>query len=72
MSQTIKERLAELNVELPAATRSVANYLPVTASGNVILTSGQLPLADGKLTATGCWDESSMWWRVRSQPDSVP
>jgi len=53
MSQTIKERLAELNLELPAAAKSVANYLPVMASGNLVLTSGQLPLADGKLTATG-------------------
>ncbi|MBP2236551.1 enamine deaminase RidA (YjgF/YER057c/UK114 family) [Sinorhizobium kostiense] len=53
MSQTIRGRLAELNLELPAAAKSVANYLPVMASGNLVLTSGQLPLADGKLTATG-------------------
>ena len=53
MSETIRERLAELNVELPAAAKSVATYLPVVASGNLVLTSGQLPLADGKLIATG-------------------
>ncbi|WFU11857.1 RidA family protein (plasmid) [Rhizobium sp. CB3090] len=53
MSQTIRERLAELGAELPAAAKSVANYLPVVASGTHVLTSGQLPLADGKLIATG-------------------
>ena len=53
MSQTIEKRLAELGIELPAAAKSVANYLPVTASGSLILTSGQLPLAAGKLIATG-------------------
>ena len=53
MSQTIRERLAELGAELPAAAKSVANYLPVMTSGTHVLTSGQLPLADGKLIATG-------------------
>ncbi|CDX57694.1 Endoribonuclease L-PSP [Mesorhizobium plurifarium] len=53
MSQTIEKRLAELGVELPVAAKSVANYLPVAESGSLVLTSGQLPLADGKLIATG-------------------
>ena len=53
MSQTTRQRLVELNLELPAAAKSVANYLPVMASGSLVLTSGQLPLADGKLIATG-------------------
>lgn len=53
MSQTIEQRLAALGVELPAAVKSVANYLPVTGSGSLVLTSGQLPLTDGKLIATG-------------------
>ncbi|MFC3165804.1 RidA family protein [Ciceribacter thiooxidans] len=53
MSQTIEQRLAALGVELPAAAKSVANYLPVIGTGRLVLTSGQLPLADGKLIATG-------------------
>lgn len=53
MSQTIEHRLAELGIELPAAAKSVANYVPAVESGNLILTSGQLPLANGKLIATG-------------------
>lgn len=36
-----------------AAAKSVANYLPVKASATLVLTSGKLPLADGKLIATG-------------------
>lgn len=53
MSQTIEHRLAELRIELPAAAKSVVNYVPVVESGSLILTSGQLPLANGKLNATG-------------------
>ncbi|AGB73442.1 MULTISPECIES: RidA family protein [Rhizobium] len=53
MSQTIEKRMAELGLELPEAAKSVANYLPIVASGNLILTSGQLPLSNGKLIATG-------------------
>lgn len=53
MSQAIERRLAELGIELPAAAKSVANYLPVGGSGSLALTSGQLPLADGKLIARG-------------------
>ncbi|OHV65829.1 hypothetical protein LCM4577_28600 [Mesorhizobium sp. LCM 4577] len=53
MSQLIDTRLAELGAELPAAAKSVANYLPIVTSGNLALTSGQLPLAEGKLIARG-------------------
>ncbi|CDX35696.1 Endoribonuclease L-PSP [Mesorhizobium plurifarium] len=53
MSQTIERRLDELGIELPAATKSVANYLPAAETGSIVLTSGQLPLADGKLIARG-------------------
>ncbi|CDX37739.1 hypothetical protein MPLSOD_300009 [Mesorhizobium sp. SOD10] len=53
MSQTIEGRLDELGIELPAAAKSVANYLPVAQAGSIVLTSGQLPLAGGKLLAAG-------------------
>lgn len=53
MSQSIEQRLAELGIELPPPAKSVANYLPAVISGTLVLTSGQLPLADGKLIATG-------------------
>ena len=48
MSDTIEARLAELGVTLPAAAAPAANYVPFMASGNLLLTSGQLPLKERK------------------------
>ncbi|QPC87679.1 RidA family protein [Mesorhizobium sp. NBSH29] len=53
MTDTIESRLAELGVTLPAAAAPAANYLPFMQSGNLLFTSGQLPMKDGKLSATG-------------------
>ncbi|MBI1368928.1 MAG: RidA family protein [Planctomycetes bacterium] len=49
----ITDRLAELNLTLPAAPKPVAAYLPAVRSGNLIFVSGQLPFRDGKLASTG-------------------
>lgn len=48
MTGIIDARLNELNITLPAATAPVANYVPVTRSGNLLFVSGQVSLADGK------------------------
>jgi enamine deaminase RidA (YjgF/YER057c/UK114 family) len=53
MSDTIDGRLAGLGVVLPAAAAPAANYVPFARTGNLILTAGQLPLTEGKLTASG-------------------
>ena len=53
MSETIEGRLAKLGVTLPAAAAPAANYVPFMTSGNLLLTSGQLPLKEGKLLVTG-------------------
>lgn len=53
MGETIEKRLSDLGVTLPAAAAPAANYVPFMASGNLVFTAGQLPLKDGKLTATG-------------------
>ena len=50
---TIEERLAELGVTLPAVTPPVAAYVPALKDGNLVYTSGQLPMINGKLSATG-------------------
>lgn len=50
---TPSERLAALGLELPPVAAPVAAYVPATASGNHVLTSGQLPSVDGTLVATG-------------------
>lgn len=50
---TPSERLAALGLELPPVAAPVAAYVPATASGNLVMTSGQLPTVEGKLVATG-------------------
>ncbi|MYU10526.1 RidA family protein [Streptomyces sp. SID8361] len=49
----VEEKLAELGLSLPAVAPPVAAYLPAVRSGRYVYTSGQLPLVDGALTATG-------------------
>lgn len=47
------DRLAELNIQLPAVAAPVAAYVPAIRTGNQVWTSGQLPFKDGELAATG-------------------
>ncbi len=46
-------RLIELDIDLPTVVPPVAAYVPATRSGNMVYTSGQLPIIDGSLAATG-------------------
>jgi enamine deaminase RidA (YjgF/YER057c/UK114 family) len=48
-----KERLAELGLELPPVAAPVAAYVPAVRTGDLVYTSGQLPMVDGRLAATG-------------------
>ena len=50
---TPSQRLADLGLELPAVAKPVAAYIPATRTGDVIVTSGQLPSREGALVATG-------------------
>ena len=50
---TPRERLAALGLDLPPVAAPVAAYVPATASGPWVMTSGQLPSVEGKLVATG-------------------
>ncbi len=47
------ERLAELGLTLPAVAKPVAAYVPAVRTGNLVYTSGQLPMMDGKVARTG-------------------
>jgi enamine deaminase RidA (YjgF/YER057c/UK114 family) len=47
------ERLAELGITLPAVVPPVAAYVPAVCTGSLVYTSGQLPMVDGALLATG-------------------
>ena len=53
MADTIEARLAAEGVVLPTPAAPAANYLPYMISGQLLFTAGQLPLADGKLLASG-------------------
>ena len=50
---TASERLAELGIELPDVVAPVAAYVPAVRTGNLVYTSGQLPMVAGKLPQTG-------------------
>ena len=47
------EQLAELNITLPNVAKPVGSYVPGIRTGQLVMTSGQLPLQSGNLTATG-------------------
>lgn len=51
--QTPSARLAELGIELPEVVVPLATYVPAVRTGNLVYTAGQLPMAAGKLPATG-------------------
>jgi len=46
-------RLGELGVVLPQVAAPLAAYVPAVRTGNLVYTSGQLPLESGKLGRTG-------------------
>ena len=49
----VAARLAELGIELPSVVPPVAAYIPATVHGDLVYTSGQLPMVAGALPATG-------------------
>jgi len=53
MSGKIDARLKELGIELPQATAPVANYVPYTVSGKLVVVSGQITLLAGKAQYIG-------------------
>jgi enamine deaminase RidA (YjgF/YER057c/UK114 family) len=48
MSGKVEARLKELGLELPAATAPIANYVPFTRAGNLVVVSGQVSVRNGK------------------------
>jgi enamine deaminase RidA (YjgF/YER057c/UK114 family) len=47
------ERLAGLGLTLPPVAAPVAAYVPAVRTGRYVYVSGQVPVVDGKLPATG-------------------
>ena len=48
-----EERLAELGLAVPEVAKPVAAYVPAVQSGDLVFTSGQLPMRSGELMVTG-------------------
>jgi enamine deaminase RidA (YjgF/YER057c/UK114 family) len=53
MSGKIDARLRELGLELPQATAPIANYVPYTVSGKLVVVSGQVSVRNGKAEYVG-------------------
>jgi enamine deaminase RidA (YjgF/YER057c/UK114 family) len=49
----VENRLAEAGHTVPEAPAPVAVYVPAVRTGSYVYTSGQLPLSNGELLATG-------------------
>lgn len=52
MSQ-IEQKIIELGFSLPETAKPLAAYIPAVQSGNLVFTSGQLPMVEGALAETG-------------------
>ena len=49
----IEDKLKQLNISLPDAPKPVAAYIPALKIGNLVYTSGQIPISEGKLMYSG-------------------
>ncbi len=50
---TVEERLAALGHTVPEVVPPVAAYVPAVQQGELVFSSGQLPMVDGALPTTG-------------------
>lgn len=48
-----EERLAAMGLSVPEVARPVASYVPAVRTGNLVFTSGQIPVSGGVPIATG-------------------
>jgi enamine deaminase RidA (YjgF/YER057c/UK114 family) len=53
MAGRIEARLQALGIMLPMPAAPIANYVPFTVSGKLVVISGQIPLRDGVVAFTG-------------------
>ena len=51
--------LAQFEATLPDVPLPVANYVPFVQTGNLVYTSGMLPMKEGKLAFTGLFSDES-------------
>jgi enamine deaminase RidA (YjgF/YER057c/UK114 family) len=53
MTSAVETRLSELGLAVPEVTAPVAAYVPALRQGNLVHTSGQLPMVSGELVQAG-------------------
>ena len=53
MSGEVERKLEELGIELPEAPAAVGSYVPFVRTGDLLVTSGQLPWLDGQIAFPG-------------------
>ena len=49
----VEEKILELGLELPKISTPIASYIPAKKVGNLVFTSGQLPMVNGEVKITG-------------------
>lgn len=49
----MEEKLISLGLVLPPVPKAIASYIPANGTGNLVFTSGQLPMKDGQLLYVG-------------------
>ncbi len=57
---SVAAQLEKLGIELPTVPAPVAAYVAAVKSGNLVRTSGQLPLANGELVCQGRLGDSEV------------
>jgi enamine deaminase RidA (YjgF/YER057c/UK114 family) len=50
---SVEQRLTELGLVVPEVVPPLASYVPAVREGDLVWTSGQLPMVDGVLAVTG-------------------
>jgi enamine deaminase RidA (YjgF/YER057c/UK114 family) len=50
---TIESNLEKLGISLPQAPKAIASYIPAQITGNLVFTSGQIPLKSGVVAYKG-------------------
>ena len=53
MAGRVEQRLIELGITLPTPAVPIANYVPFTIAGSLLVVSGQIPLRDGAVAYAG-------------------
>ena len=48
-----EKKLKDMGLEVPSVPKPVAAYVPGAVTGNLLFTSGQLPMQDGEVSYTG-------------------